>query len=561
MDGGAQKLLESVTIRTLHAQNFSRSSTQASLVLTDLLARYLTLLTSACAKYAEHAGRTRITAKDAVTALEELGVSVEELHEFGSTEGVEFNRYALFKSLRRVEDLKEFQAQLSDGLRADLDDAIPLHYAYVSPELAQVLEEEGEGRDDEDSLFAADDSSMAMDGSESFSSVSRLDLSLADPLSPSRKRQRTWDWNPPEHVPSFLPPFPSTSETSSTPHPLRIPPTELPPNPTEGAGINQPPSPPPITSTQPPQPPALTSTSAAASDYLVQVPYTQSTISNVSEWHLPSAPPDSTSSSRPEPRWATPAIEPSLIAAYHHILTHPPPPNATHIANPQRHKVAMALLALTQSASRWELPDTLFSTLATNQPRVASIGPTYPVLIADHLPAEGVKKGEKEFKFPATAPRSVATTERISQSVIQQGSRIPELARHVLPPTILSRTNRLTHPPPLTRNNKTLTYGAGIPAPWNVNTIPPDNAAANSTKDSQTNGKNVPPPVLPDARLFATWDHEHKDFRTPLTPAKQRTRMGNVQSGSNSSVNDLERKPSAGTISLGARSRASSRVG
>ncbi|GAW04099.1 hypothetical protein LENED_005867 [Lentinula edodes] len=538
MDGGAQKLLESVTIRTLHAQNFSRSSTQASLVLTDLLARYLTLLTSACAKYAEHAGRTRITAKDAVTALEELGVSVEELHEFGSTEGVELNRYALFKSLRRVEDLKEFQ-----GLTSTMPFPCTMHMCHQN--LHKFLKKRGR---------------------EGMMKTPFLQLMIhlwlwMDPLSPSRKRQRTWDWNPPDHVPSFLPPFPSTSETSSTPHPLRIPPTELPPNPTEGAGINQPPSPPPITSTQPPQPPALTSTSAAASDYLVQVPYTQSTISNVSEWHLPSAPPDSTSSSRPEPRWATPAIEPSLIAAYHHILTHPPPPNATHIANPQRHKVAMALLALTQSASRWELPDTLFSTLATNQPRVASIGPTYPVLIADHLPAEGVKKGEKEFKFPATAPRSVATTERISQSVIQQGSRIPELARHVLPPTILSRTNRLTHPPPLTRNNKTLTYGAGIPAPWNVNTIPPDNAAANSTKDSQTNGKNVPPPVLPDARLFATWDHEHKDFRTPLTPAKQRTRMGNVQSGSNSSVNDLERKPSAGTISLGARSRASSRVG
>lgn len=109
MDSGAQKLLESVTIRTLHAQNFSRSSTQASLVLTDLLARYLTLLTSTCAKYAEHAGRKRITAKDAVAVLEELGVSVEELHEFGTTEGVELNRYALFKSLRRVEDLKEFK--------------------------------------------------------------------------------------------------------------------------------------------------------------------------------------------------------------------------------------------------------------------------------------------------------------------------------------------------------------------------------------------------------------------------------------------------------------------
>ncbi|KAJ3997272.1 hypothetical protein F5050DRAFT_1449376 [Lentinula boryana] len=558
MDGGAQKLLESVTIRTLHAQNFSRSSTQASLVLTDLLARYLTLLTSTCAKFAEHSGRTRVTAKDAVAALDELGVSIEELHEFGSTEGVEFNRYALFKSLRRVEDLKEFQAQLSDGLRADHGDVIPLHYAYVSPESAQILDEdreEGAAEDQEEDISAADESSMAMNV-DSFPNVRKRDSLLSDPLSPAQKLHRNIDWNPPEYIPSFLPPFPSTYDHPSSPHLPRKALTEPLPRPADNAGIDKPPSPiPPTASTQSQQPQAIASTSAAASDYLVQVPYSQSSISAVSEWHLPTALSSSASFSHPESRWATPAVEPSLIAAYHHILTHPPPPNASPMANPQRHKVAMALLALTQNASRWELPDTLFSTLSTNQPRVASIGPTYPVLIADHPPAEGSKKGE--FKFPATAPRSVATTERISQLVSQQSSRIPELARHVLPPTIVSRTNRLTHPVPLSRNNKILTYGAGIPAPWNTNTIPPDNSAPNNTKDPQNNGKTGPPPALPDALLFATWDHEHKDFRTPLIPVKQRARLGSVQLGNSS---ELERKPSAGTISL-PRGRAASRAG
>ncbi|KAJ3838286.1 hypothetical protein EV361DRAFT_790057 [Lentinula raphanica] len=560
MDGGAQKLLESVTIRTLHAQNFSRSSTQATLVLTDLLARYLSLLTSTCAKYAEHAGRTRLTARDAVAALEELGVSVEELHEFGSVEGVELNRYALFKSLRRIEDLKEFQAQLSDGLRADHDDVIPLHYGYITPELAQLLEEEEQtrGSEDEGDDPERDDSHMDMDV-DSIPSPTKRDFSFSDFLSPGPKRQRNTEWTAPEHVPSFLPPFPSTLDDPSSSQSPQIPPEPL-PYPADGTGIDKPPSPSPAIAPPHPQqqqPQDIASTSAAASDYLVQVPYSQSSISAVSEWHLPSAPPSSsTSISRPEQRWATPAVEPSLLAAYHHILTHPPPPNATHMANPQRHKVAMALLALTQNASRWELPDTLFATLSTNQPRVASIGPTYPVLIGDQPPpVDGHKKGEKEFKLPATAPRSVATSERISQLVSQQGSRIPELARHVLPPTILSRTNRLTHPPPLSRNNKALTYGVGVPAPWNTNTIPPDNAAPNNAKDSQTNGKNGPPPVLPDARLFATWDHEHKDFRAPLTSAKPRARLGLANSS------DLERKPSAGTISLGPRVRASSRVG
>ena len=41
MDNGAKKILETVAIKTLHAHNFSRSSTQANQVLTDLLSRYL----------------------------------------------------------------------------------------------------------------------------------------------------------------------------------------------------------------------------------------------------------------------------------------------------------------------------------------------------------------------------------------------------------------------------------------------------------------------------------------------------------------------------------------
>ena len=108
MESGAHKLLESATQRTLHAHAFSRSSTQASSVLTDLLSRYLTLLTSTCAKYAQHAGRSGLTIHDAVGALSELGVGVEELSGYCATEGRELNRYALY-SARRVEDLHEFK--------------------------------------------------------------------------------------------------------------------------------------------------------------------------------------------------------------------------------------------------------------------------------------------------------------------------------------------------------------------------------------------------------------------------------------------------------------------
>lgn len=111
MENASQKLLESATYKTLHAVGFSRSTTQTTTVLTDLLSRYLTLLTSTAAKYANHAERTRLTPQDAISALEELGVDLEELTDFGKAEGLELNRYAI-SSIRRIEDLHEFRGIL-----------------------------------------------------------------------------------------------------------------------------------------------------------------------------------------------------------------------------------------------------------------------------------------------------------------------------------------------------------------------------------------------------------------------------------------------------------------
>ena len=110
MDARAKSILESAVHRTLHAHSFSRSSSQASLVLTDLLARYLILLTSTCTKYAQHAGRTNLIAQDAFNVLDELGVSMRELEEYGSAEGAELGRYAV-STARRMDELREFRGE------------------------------------------------------------------------------------------------------------------------------------------------------------------------------------------------------------------------------------------------------------------------------------------------------------------------------------------------------------------------------------------------------------------------------------------------------------------
>jgi len=104
MDAAARSFLESATQRTLHAHNFSRSSSEASHVLSELLARYYTLLAGTCARYAEHAGRSSAVVTDAVRALDEMGTGVEDLSEFVAGDGRELQRYAT-STARRTEEL------------------------------------------------------------------------------------------------------------------------------------------------------------------------------------------------------------------------------------------------------------------------------------------------------------------------------------------------------------------------------------------------------------------------------------------------------------------------
>ena len=50
--------------------------------------------------------------RDAISALDDLGVNLDELKDYCATEGKELNRYALISS-RRLEDLCEFKCMSS----------------------------------------------------------------------------------------------------------------------------------------------------------------------------------------------------------------------------------------------------------------------------------------------------------------------------------------------------------------------------------------------------------------------------------------------------------------
>lgn len=217
------------------------------------------------------------------------------------------------------------------------------------------------------------------------------------PGSPARKRARLATWNPPDHVPDFLPPFPELersrpSSPTSPSHDREMMPA--PPVPSHRLDLLQSSSRGEINAA-----PELNDeleqddTAAQASlDYFTQVPYAQSTISSAPQWHLPSSlppPPPTTSSSSaiitrfpaPPPPKNTPQALPSLIGAYHHILTHPPPP-VQNVGTP-RHRVALGLMELMQSASRWEVPDSLYATSSPGMPRQGGVAPTYAIPYGD----------------------------------------------------------------------------------------------------------------------------------------------------------------------------------
>lgn len=247
---------------------------------------------------------------------------------------------------------------------------------------------------------------------------------ISNPASPSRKRPRTEHWKPPSHIPAFLPPFPSIAADPSpsippSPRDLQLPDslsTELMP---------PPPDPKPVV------PVTQAMTASAASDYFVQVPYSQSSLSAVPEWHLPTPPSSKSQQPRKQPALPTLPTEPALFKAYHHILTHRAP-NTPPPSTLSRHKVAMAFLSQTQNNPRWDSADTLFSTVAPCPPRIAVIGPSYPIAKGDPINGKMDLK-DKDFRFPPTIPRPVSTTERLTPLLGQQSNRIPELSRHVLP--------------------------------------------------------------------------------------------------------------------------------
>lgn len=318
-------------------------------------------------------------------------------------------------------------------------DAVPLVYAPMSSLSDEESEEEETSEEDVDNDVEMEQDSAKVRGEltqdamleDSMNALlSRRPPSsptlppspISNPSSPLRKRPRTANWHPPPHIPDFLPPFPNDpSRESMSPPPEMLLPAA------SSVKLERAPTPPPQ--------PQMNVSSSSSADYLSIIPYSQSMLSSITPRHLPARP--SSPPSQTLARLPVPQIQPALLGAYHHVLTHPPPPNPGPV-NPARYRVALSLLTQTDSDPRWEPTSTLFSSSAVNAPRVAPIGPSYPVPIAKGpgtpLDSKGTQDAEKDKKpaLPSIPPRPVAPCERISPLISQQNSRIPKLARQVL---------------------------------------------------------------------------------------------------------------------------------
>lgn len=252
---------------------------------------------------------------------------------------------------------------------------------------------------------------------------------VSNPSSPARKRARISSWRPPEHIPDFLPPYPGCSAPPSPqlPRASELPIPHL------------------VKVEKAPTPPPQLSASASTSDYLLPVPYSMSSLSSMPEWHLPKPPspppaaplsPNSQSQQALQKNHPIPPTLPSLMAAYHHILTNKPPPNLP--TNPARHKIAMSLLAQNYVNPRWSPPDTLFSSSSPAPPRIVAPSPSFPIPLKDVslIPQDAKADKGKEKKpplLPPPMPKPVSVNENITPFSSQPTSRIPDIARHLLP--------------------------------------------------------------------------------------------------------------------------------
>ncbi|KAL1761962.1 hypothetical protein FB107DRAFT_244756 [Schizophyllum commune] len=573
MDGATQKLVESTVHRVLHANSFSRASSNATHILSDIFARYYLVLAQTCAQYAQHAGRSSINVHDALHAIEDLGFSLEELQDYVQGEAVDMARAGytprMSTSTRRMEELAEMHAHLADGLKQDHDDTIPLVYAPLDPD-ADYSTSDSESEEEE--IPAQRSEAEPMDtthGSEREEGqplaldpqhrVPSPRLQLPTPPSPHpHKRHKKNGWNAPDYVPSFLPPFPKPANDED------VDPLELESALPSRAQSTQPELAPTVKVENLPLPlPPPTAAMSSSTDYteLNPIPYSQSSLGSLQEWHLPSAPPDpdadpsSAVDGRPSNR--------SKLLGHPHFLTMKAsayvinnkrdvqlPDTTVQTSSSGVHTIPMstqgrhAVLLTLQSAlnnapstsmRHFDVPDTLYGAVQpdTRGSAVGRVGGGYPIPVGTikaggasapmkregsghHGKGHNDKNKPQPPKWPITMSRSTLPPDRgVAEMSTSLEGKLDNIASDVLSPNVHRRITHLGHPLALTRANGTPAFfGPGFLAPW---------SSGPSKDDDKSEKQEDKERVAPDARLYTTWEYEIKKPSSSLPASINRS--------------------------------------
>ncbi|KAG8883552.1 hypothetical protein FRB97_006399 [Tulasnella sp. 331] len=569
MDASVRQHLHAVTIRTLHAHQFTRTSSNAAHTLTDIVQRYITLLALTSKQYAEHSGRdgAGVNVHDIVAAMAELGVGVNELMEFAEgLEGKEMQKYSLTagaameeaklaeisneedenafastsSAARRLDSLADIKSSLYDGHAEDPDDGILLEYRQVptpTPVYIRTGSSSTTSRSPTPTLLDSSSPTEPAITSSMYKGKGRA----VEPFTEDHNfnhHQDSFGFAPPV-LPIVYPPSPVSNPAyslSGSPsrkrarHASWSPPDHipkfLPPFPGEAQSASsaaEKPSAVPNPNRRAPLP--LRPTTASRSSYTKSITYNQSSLA--SQWDVPLESSGTLRKSAKRTTTQQSSLQP-LISAYHVLQTDTQP-----ATNPSRLRVAHHLAS--DSPARYTAPDTMYGAATPSNSK--------PLRFPAPLPTH-VMPIDRSIELSTPLPQPVNKTVSDDLTAIDLSTphihpNLIGLAKSILPPHLYSRITESAPPPALRppaqpsqpSNNVAaeasrlpLVYHEPIPAPWNA-TDPSteDLRRKDLNKKGGTGGAaSSAGKKLPDANLFATWDWTMKNPDEPLVARRGR---------------------------------------
>lgn len=491
-----QHQLRTATLRIIRAHDFSRTSNTAVHALVDLLARFLDLVAGTTSEHAQLAGRTSANFYDALMALEEVGIDLDEIIQWRRMDGSMLSEYRRTTQEGIVGLSGEYSLQRRSGRDInDYSDALKVgksshHQQPVLFEYREVLEDvETPDSPALESLPSPTLIPSTPDVDMNINTLSEPHSPDSDAFSPAPQamlplpNMNAWTTLVSHHPHDHLPPWPGEAEI------MVFDEDHHPSLPEQSARSL------PFASGEQPFP-AVRSRRILRSQvnphpliplYDEPVPYQTSANGHELFPLLPDHP------HRDEAPPA-PSTHPYLLIA---MQTAQENANSGGSPNPARLVISSTLSAA--AAMRYNSSDSLFACSSPPPPRNLAPAPSYAVPQNPQAPT---------VLLPPPQPRSIRSV--ISDSLDPQPSHLSThmhaLDERVVKAGVQERSTVLVPPTAFVENGKPLLYGRAVRAPWNK----PNGQPSRSDR----------PSGLTDALLFSTWGTVEKKPDEEIAPTR-----------------------------------------